>query len=95
MKFKNYMDIETIREVVLNAKDYEGEVDLCILYDLENNRSCYLEVYNGEVDVVINKHYGNSEEEYDNYQLVYIEPNLNSLSDLEQQLTKILLEAEV
>ncbi len=91
MKFEKYIDdIETIREIVLNAKDYETEVDICMLYDLDRNISCYLEIYNGELDLMINKHYNNKEDEYDNWYLLDIEPNLNSYEDLQKQLEEIL-----
>lgn len=95
MKFENYVDLETMREIILNAADYESEVDLCMLYDLKNNRSCYLEVYNGELDLCINKHYNNNKDEYDNLYLLDIEPNLNSLKDLKKQLKDILIAQEV
>lgn len=91
MKFEKYIeDIETVRQVVANAIDYEGEVDICMLFDLDRNISCYLEIYNGEMDLVINKHYNHEKDNYDNWYLLDIEPNLSSYDELEKQLEEII-----
>jgi hypothetical protein len=91
MKFEKYIeDIETVKEIILNKGDYESEVDICMLFDLDRNISCYLELYNGELDLMINKHYNNKKDEYDNWYSIEIEPNLNSYEDLQKQLEVIL-----
>ena len=87
---KHIKNFETIKEIILNSADYESEVDICTIYNLNKNISCYLEIYNGEVDLMINKHYKNKKDEYDNWYSVGIEPNLKNYISLIEQLKNIL-----
>lgn len=91
---KHIKNFKTIKEIILNCVDYESEVDICTVYNLEKNISCYLEVYNGEIDLMINKHYNNNKEEYDNCYSIEIEPNLTNYKTLINQLKDILKQEE-
>ena len=95
MKFISFVDLQTMKEVILNSADYMHNVELCILYDMPNNTSIILEVYNGCVDFLINKHCNHHEYKYENSHLILdIEPNLKSLKCLKNQMKQILKEEQ-
>lgn len=64
--------IDTALDIIHNKADYDYK-EICILYDLPNNRSCYLLVYDGELEIIVNKHYNHSIDEYDNQRVIKLE----------------------
>lgn len=65
-------NIDTALDIIRNKNKYDYK-EICMLYDLANNRSCYLLVYEGELEVIVNKHYNHNRDEYDNQQVIKLE----------------------
>lgn len=91
MKFEHYVDLGTFRVLTKIVEEIVNDVVLCALYDMDNNRSCYVCINDGHLDLVMNKHFNNDEDDYEEY-FVLTAPKLNhsSWDNIQEQLIDLL-----